>query len=83
MNLSMPFELELPHDDEFLGLNPYKETKREIIRLEGDMPSPANPPIGCHFHPRCPQVMAKCKDAYPPSASFSDSHSARCYLYTD
>lgn len=59
-----------------------KETKREIIRLEGDMPSPANPPIGCHFHPRCPQVMAKCKDAYPPSASFSDSHSARCYLYT-
>ncbi len=60
-----------------------KETKREVIRLEGDMPSPANPPLGCHFHPRCPQVMPKCKDAYPSSASFSDSHSARCYLYTD
>ena len=30
--------------------------RREVIRLEGDMPSPANPPTGCHFHPRCPQA---------------------------
>ncbi len=54
---------------------------REVIRLEGDMPSPAAPPVGCHFHPRCPQVMDSCKDAYPVSHSLSDGHVVRCHLY--
>lgn len=58
-------------------------TKREVIRLEGDLPSPANPPSGCHFHPRCPQAMPKCKEAYPARAAFSATHSAKCFLYTD
>lgn len=57
--------------------------RREIIRLAGDMPSPANPPSGCHFHPRCPQVMAACRQSYPAVVGFSATHSAGCYLYSE
>jgi len=56
-------------------------TRRQVIRLEGDLPSPANPPVGCHFHPRCPMAMPVCGDSYPPEVAFSDAHRARCYLY--
>ena len=37
--------------------------KREVIRLQGELPSPVNPPSGCHFHPRCPNVMPECRQA--------------------
>ncbi|VAW79237.1 Oligopeptide transport ATP-binding protein OppF (TC 3.A.1.5.1), partial [hydrothermal vent metagenome] len=57
-----------------------KESQREIIRLEGDLPSPANPPAGCHFHPRCPQAVEVCRGEYPPSVQLGEEHSARCYL---
>ncbi|MHB1590432.1 MAG: ABC transporter ATP-binding protein [Sulfuricella sp.] len=57
--------------------------RREIIRLAGDLPSPANPPSGCHFHPRCPQAMATCRQNYPAVAGFSETHSASCYLYME
>ena len=55
--------------------------KREIIRLQGDLPSPVNPPAGCHFHPRCPQAMARCREAYPGVSELSATHTARCHLY--
>ncbi len=55
----------------------------EKIRLEGDVPSPINRPVGCHFHPRCPEVMSMCKDAYPSATDFTQTHSCRCYLYQD
>ena len=51
------------------------------IRLEGDLPSPANPPAGCHFHPRCPHVMDRCRREDPAAREFGDEHSARCFLY--
>jgi peptide/nickel transport system ATP-binding protein len=51
------------------------------IFLEGDVPSPINPPQGCHFHPRCPKVMTKCREAYPGKSTFSDTHSTHCWLY--
>lgn len=57
--------------------------RREIIRLAGDLPSPANPPSGCHFHPRCPQAMEACRQNYPAVADFSATHSASCYLYSE
>jgi peptide/nickel transport system ATP-binding protein len=57
------------------------KTKREVIRLQGDLPSPADPPAGCHFHPRCPKVMLQCKVIYPPQSRFSDTHSVHCHLY--
>jgi peptide/nickel transport system ATP-binding protein len=58
------------------------DRRRQVIRLAGELPSPANPPQGCHFHPRCPHAMPQCRLAYPGAASFSDTHTARCYLYT-
>jgi peptide/nickel transport system ATP-binding protein len=57
------------------------DTRREIIRLQGDMPSPLNPPSGCHFHPRCPQAMAVCREAYPGESRVSSSQVVRCHLY--
>lgn len=56
-------------------------SKRQIIHLHGDLPSPANPPSGCHFHPRCPHVMPICRGYYPETSAFSSTHTARCYLY--
>ena len=58
-------------------------SRREIIRLAGDMPSPANPPSGCHFHPRCPQAMDSCRLNYPAAIDFSATHSASCFLYSE
>jgi peptide/nickel transport system ATP-binding protein len=56
-------------------------SRREVIRLQGDLPSPVNPPAGCHFTPRCPHAFEPCPKAYPGSAQFTPSHSAACYLY--
>jgi len=56
-------------------------TKRDVIRLQGELPSPVSPPAGCHFHPRCPDAFAPCREAYPDSARFTVSHSAACHLY--
>ncbi len=55
--------------------------KRDVIRLHGELPSPVNPPSGCHFHPRCPNVMPECKQAYPGNTAISAKHSVRCFLY--
>ncbi|PTR13915.1 MULTISPECIES: ABC transporter ATP-binding protein [unclassified Nitrosospira] len=57
------------------------ESKRHIIHLHGDLPSPAHPPAGCHFHPRCPHAMPVCREIYPATSTFSSTHTARCYLY--
>jgi peptide/nickel transport system ATP-binding protein len=57
------------------------ESKRHVIHLHGDLPSPAHPPAGCHFHPRCPHAMPVCGEIYPATSTFSSTHTARCYLY--
>jgi len=57
------------------------KTEREIISVQGEMPSPINPPSGCHFHPRCEQVMDKCKQQYPDSRISIGTHMARCFLF--
>jgi peptide/nickel transport system ATP-binding protein len=54
---------------------------REVIRLEGELPSPVNPPSGCHFHPRCPKAMPECRKTYPSNFSLSGTRSAACWLY--
>jgi peptide/nickel transport system ATP-binding protein len=56
-------------------------TQREVIRLHGDLPSPVNPPAGCHFHPRCPSAFAPCREKYPEATRFSETHRAKCFLY--
>lgn len=55
----------------------------EVVRLAGDMPSPANPPQGCHFHPRCPQAMAVCSERYPAASASSATHTVHCHLYPE
>jgi peptide/nickel transport system ATP-binding protein len=54
---------------------------REVIRLEGELPSPVNPPPGCHFHPRCPKVMPECRERYPENFALSGTRSVACWLY--
>jgi oligopeptide/dipeptide ABC transporter ATP-binding protein len=44
------------------------------------VPSPANPPAGCHFHTRCPLVVDACKAAYPSEVSVSTTHKVRCIM---
>ena len=55
--------------------------KRQRIVLTGDVPSPANVPSGCYFHPRCPQAMPECTDVHPLLAEEAPGHEVRCILY--
>jgi peptide/nickel transport system ATP-binding protein len=48
---------------------PDPSRKRKRFLLAGDVPSPADPPSGCHFHPRCPFAVAICKTVYPQLVS--------------
>ena len=57
------------------------EKKRERIILTGDVPSPINPPAGCHFHTRCPYVMDICKEDEPAFADQGGGHFVACHLY--
>lgn len=61
--------------------DPVIEKRRERIILSGDVPSPINPPSGCHFHTRCPYVMEVCKKIDPIFADQGRSHFVACHLY--
>ena len=61
--------------------SPRLDEQPRFIRLAGEMPSPANPPAGCHFHPRCPQASAVCRSAYPQTSRISATHAVHCHLY--
>jgi peptide/nickel transport system ATP-binding protein len=82
-----------PTDEVFNGPNhPYTEALLSAIpsvdgepstriRLEGEIPSPANPPSGCVFHPRCPRVIhGTCEMIEPPLLEVSPGHSMRCHI---
>jgi peptide/nickel transport system ATP-binding protein len=47
----------------------------------GDMPSPLNPPTGCHFHPRCSEAIDRCRTVYPEETRLSATRIVRCHLY--
>jgi peptide/nickel transport system ATP-binding protein len=59
---------------------PRLDAQSAVIRLPGETPSPANPPAGCHFHPRCPQAMDICRQRYPETSSVSATHTVNCHL---
>ena len=61
--------------------DPVIEKQRERIILTGDVPSPINPPSGCHFHTRCPYVMDVCKKVDPIFAEQGSGHFVACHLY--
>lgn len=60
--------------------DPHKERKRQRIILEGDVPSPANPPSGCQFHTRCPLAVEMCKHVVPEWREVSPEHWVYCHL---
>jgi oligopeptide/dipeptide ABC transporter ATP-binding protein len=58
---------------------PQPGLKRQRIILSGDVPSPVNPPRGCHFHPRCPEAMPVCGRLEPPLIQVGAGHLAACH----
>ena len=50
------------------------------LRLAGETPSPAHPPAGCHFHPRCPRAAEACRRDYPAARSLSATHTVCCHF---
>ena len=63
------------------SLNP--ADKKRPKPLQGDVPSPLYPPTGCHFHPRCPEVMDRCKKESPKQMELDKGHFVHCHLYAE
>lgn len=59
----------------------HPDTVREEIILPGEVPSPINPPSGCHFHPRCPAAMPQCAEIEPEEKEIAPGHLVSCHLY--
>lgn len=76
-----------PYTRALLSANPLPDPtmKHERILLTGDVPSPLNPPSGCRFHTRCPEVMDHCKTTEPPLIHIGEpgtEHKVWCHLYS-
>ncbi len=71
-----------PYTEALLASAPRPDPKarRERIVLRGEIPSPANPPSGCHFHPRCRYAEAICSQEEPPLLEVAPGHHARCHF---
>jgi oligopeptide transport system ATP-binding protein len=72
-----------PYTEALLSAVPIPDptVKRRRIMLQGDVPSPINPPSGCHFHPRCPiAVHPLCSTEDPVLKRGADGHGVACHL---
>jgi oligopeptide/dipeptide ABC transporter ATP-binding protein len=72
-----------PYTSALLGAIPIPDPKlnrqRERITLEGEPPSPIQPPAGCRFHPRCPRATDICRTVEPPLNEYAGGHLAACH----
>ena len=59
----------------------HPDAEQEEMILTGEVPSPLNPPAGCHFHPRCPFVMDRCSVEIPLAQEVTPQHWVNCHLY--
>ena len=71
-----------PYTEALMAAAPIAAPKARSARLviEGDVPSPINPPPGCHFHTRCPYVEARCRVDAPPLQEIAPGHVVACHL---
>ena len=72
-----------PYTQALLKEVPRIESGRRLYRgVSGEIPSPLDPPRGCHFHPRCPHVMAVCRTDVPPLIEIAPGRRSACHLNT-
>jgi oligopeptide/dipeptide ABC transporter ATP-binding protein len=71
-----------PYTEALLSAVPVPDpaVKRKKVVLQGDVPSPVNPPTGCHFHTRCPYAVARCKVETPLLREIAPGHHVSCHL---
>ena len=71
-----------PYTEALMAAAPIADPKarRERLVIEGDVPSPMNPPSGCHFHTRCPYAEARCRVEAPVLRELAPGHTVACHL---
>ncbi len=70
-----------PYTQALLAEVPRLDTKKKrFAALKGEIPTPLNPPPGCHFHPRCPHVMARCREERPALREIAPGRMSACHL---
>lgn len=72
-----------PYTEALLSAIPQvdQEEQKERIHMEGEVPSPYDPPSGCHFHTRCPKACDKCRQTAPELKEVAPGHYVACHLY--
>lgn len=72
-----------PYTEALLSAIPQvnQEDRKERIHLEGEVPSPTDPPSGCRFHTRCPKACDRCKAEEPALREIAPGHLVACHLY--
>jgi peptide/nickel transport system ATP-binding protein len=70
-----------PYTQALLAEAPVISTgKRRFSAIKGEIPSPLHPPAGCHFHPRCPHVMERCRSERPELKQIAPGRLSACHL---
>ncbi|MCC6468221.1 MAG: ATP-binding cassette domain-containing protein [Alphaproteobacteria bacterium] len=74
-----------PYTKALRGASPVPDPRARVtmMRIEGEVPSAASPPPGCHFHPRCPHAMERCRVEYPAWKELGQGRGVACHLFDE